>query len=110
MQFLRKNAKQYQIDPNHIGVIGGSAGGHLSAMVGLTGPDADLEPKGPYKGISSQVQAVMLHETLRKKGVESELVIIEGAKHSFHLQPEQQNLCGLVTGFLDEHLKNKKRT
>lgn len=59
VQFLRKNAKQYHVDPNHIGAIGASAGGHLSAMVGLTGPEVGLEPPGPYKGISSRVQAVV---------------------------------------------------
>jgi acetyl esterase/lipase len=59
VQFLRKNAEPYQIDSKHIGVIGGSAGGHLSAMVGLVGPEAGLEPAAPYKGISSRVQAVV---------------------------------------------------
>jgi len=58
VQFLRKNAQKYHIDPNHIGVIGTSAGGHLAAMVGLTGPEVGLEPQG-YKGVSSRVQAVV---------------------------------------------------
>jgi len=176
VQFLRKNAERYQVDPKHIGVIGGSAGGHLSAMVGLAGPDAGLEPPEPYKGISSQVQAavpmygvhdfevavsektavaieqflgvcraedpkrwrvaspvnqvdkndppflilhgtadvvvpveqsVILHSALRQHCVESDLVIIEGAPHSFHLQPKQQDLRELVIGFFDKHLKGK---
>ncbi len=59
VQFLRKNAERFHLDPNHIGVIGGSAGGHLSAMVALTGPEAGLEPPGPYKGVSSRVQAAV---------------------------------------------------
>lgn len=59
VQFLRKNAQQYHVDPNHIGVIGTSAGGHLAAMVGLTGPEVGLEPNSPYKGISSRAQAVV---------------------------------------------------
>jgi acetyl esterase/lipase len=37
--FLHKNADCYHIIPNRIGVIGGSAGGHLSAMLGLTAPN-----------------------------------------------------------------------
>jgi len=59
VQFLRNNAKLYHLDPNHIGAIGTSAGGHLAAMLGLTGPEVGLEPPGPYKGISSRVQAVV---------------------------------------------------
>lgn len=59
VQFLRQNADRYHVNPNYIGVIGGSAGGHLAAMVGLTGPDAGLEPPGPYNNISSRVQAVI---------------------------------------------------
>jgi acetyl esterase/lipase len=60
VQFLRKNSAVYKIDPNHIGVIGGSAGGHLAALLGVAGVDAGLEPTdGPYVGISTKVQAVI---------------------------------------------------
>ena len=58
VQFLRKNAKRYQVDPNHIGAMGGSAGGHLALMVGLTSVTKTLTPPGPYQGVSSQVQAI----------------------------------------------------
>jgi len=34
MRHVRKNAAQYKIDPSKVGVIGFSAGGHLSSMVG----------------------------------------------------------------------------
>jgi acetyl esterase/lipase len=36
IRHLRANAKQYQLDPNKVGVWGGSAGGHLVAMLGTT--------------------------------------------------------------------------
>ncbi len=52
VRWLRKNAERLQIDPNRIGVIGGSAGGHLSAMVAVTGPGDGLDPKGPYGDFS----------------------------------------------------------
>lgn len=173
VQFLRKNADLYNVDANHIGVIGGSAGGHLSAMVGLVGPEAGLEPKGKYKGVSSRVQAavplygvhnlanftktdnlekflgaskgenpslwalaspvnhiscddppfliihgtadqlvpvqqsVELHEKLRENGIDSKLVIVEDAPHSFHLQPEQQDLRPVVLAFFNKNLKAK---
>ena len=62
VRFLRANAKKYNIDPNHIGVIGGSAGGHLALMVGLTNGVPQLTPTGadtPYPGVSDHVSAVV---------------------------------------------------
>lgn len=44
VRWLRRNAERLQVDPDHIGVIGGSAGGHLAAMVCLTG--GALDPPG----------------------------------------------------------------
>ncbi len=59
VRFLRKNAEIYKIDPEHIGAIGGSAGGHLTAMLGLSGPDDGFDPTGPYGEFSSHVQAIV---------------------------------------------------
>jgi acetyl esterase/lipase len=59
VRWIRANADKYQIDVKHIGVIGGSAGGHLAAMVGVTGPKDGLDPAGPYGDQSCAVQAVV---------------------------------------------------
>ncbi|MBM3858042.1 MAG: hypothetical protein FJ395_00150 [Verrucomicrobia bacterium] len=45
-----------------------------------------------------------LAAALTKAGVAHELVIIEGAPHTFHLQPKQRDLRPLVLGFFDKHL------
>ncbi|MDA0834305.1 MAG: alpha/beta hydrolase [Planctomycetota bacterium] len=168
VRFLRKSSARLHIDPDHIGVIGGSAGGHLTAMVGLTDPDDGLDPTGLYDGHSCQVQAIvplyggydlvalakdrkmydglsdelkalcvkaspvtyasdddppvlllhgtaddqvpvsqseLFYKTMQKTTVSSELVIIEGAPHSFHLQPKERDLRELIIGFFDTHLQ-----
>lgn len=37
IRFLRANADRFQIDPHRIAIAGASAGGHLAALVGLSG-------------------------------------------------------------------------
>lgn len=168
VRWLRANADKYHVDPAHIGVIGGSAGGHLSLMVGLTDHEAGLDPKEPYGQFSCRVQAVVdlygpgdlvsrgkdhvmfpatladkpelyrqasplthaskgdppvliLHgtgdktvpveqskamaEALKKAGVEHQLILVEGAPHSFHLEPKEKDLRPSVVGFFNKHLK-----
>ncbi len=58
VRWLRTNAAKYQIDPDHIGAVGFSAGGHLSLLLGLTGPGDGLEEDESDK-TSTRVQAVV---------------------------------------------------
>jgi acetyl esterase/lipase len=58
VRWLRANAKEYSIDPDRIGVWGGSAGGHLVALLGAAGDAKDLEGDGGNADVSSKVQAV----------------------------------------------------
>ncbi len=59
IRWLRANAVKYHLDPNHIGVWGSSAGGHLVAMLGTTGNVKELEGKGGNLDQSSRVQCVI---------------------------------------------------
>jgi acetyl esterase/lipase len=59
VRWLRANAAKYGFDPNHIGVWGGSAGGHLVALLGTTGGVKDLEGQGGNLDQSSRVQCVV---------------------------------------------------
>lgn len=170
VRWLRKNAERLQVDPDRIGVIGGSAGGHLAAMLAVTGEQDGLDPQGPYGEFSCRVQCavdlygpadlsdrtaslalamlgksradapelyraaspvtyvdkhdppiLILHGTadktvdleqsrafaaaLKEAGARHDLVIVEGAPHTFHLQPRQRDLRPVVLGFFDQHLK-----
>jgi acetyl esterase/lipase len=58
VRWLRANAAKYNVDPNRIGVIGESAGGHLVACLD-TMTDPKLEGDGGWPGVSSAVQAVV---------------------------------------------------
>jgi acetyl esterase/lipase len=58
VRFIRHHAKDYGIDPNRIGVTGGSAGGHLSLMLGTAGDAGNPTAKDPVDRESSRVQAV----------------------------------------------------
>ena len=58
VRFVRFNAKRFNIDPNRIGISGGSAGGHLSIMMGGFGTQGDPKAADPIDRESSKVQAV----------------------------------------------------
>jgi acetyl esterase/lipase len=166
VRFLRMKSKEYSIDSDH---IGGSAGGHLVAMMAVTDADDKLDPQGPYAKYSCRIQAVVpmygvhdvavqaqtrdqaldesskqlcdqaspvtwvtaddppalilhgtkdalvevqqsriLHARLQSEKISSQLIVIEGAPHSFHLQPKQRDLRPDVISFFDRHLKSRK--
>lgn len=58
VRFIRSRADQYKIDPERIGITGGSAGGHLSLMQGTAGAVGKPDAKDPVDRLSSRVQAV----------------------------------------------------
>lgn len=57
IRWLRGNAKQYNLDGDHIGVWGSSAGGHLVALLGTSGDVAEFDTAA-HAEFSSRVQAV----------------------------------------------------
>jgi acetyl esterase/lipase len=163
---MRANAERLHLDPDHIGAIGGSAGGHLASMLDVTRPEDGLDPSGPYGEFSCHIscavnmygpsdfrdwkdiaalgktrreapelykqfsvvtyldkstppililhgtadtivelqQSKILDAALTALGVEHHLEIVEGAPHSFHLQPKEKDLRPLVLEFFGKHL------
>jgi acetyl esterase/lipase len=60
IRFLRGKADEYGVDPDKIGVMGASAGGHLVAMLGTSGGIDGLEGSlGSFLKQSSRVQCVV---------------------------------------------------
>lgn len=58
VRYIRHRATDFKIDPQRIGIMGGSAGGHLSLMQGMAGTAGNPEAKDPVDRQSSRVQAV----------------------------------------------------
>jgi ribose transport system ATP-binding protein len=59
VRWARSHAEELRADPDHIGAVGFSAGGHLSLMLGVTDGDDGLEGEIPADAPSSRVQAVV---------------------------------------------------
>jgi acetyl esterase/lipase len=59
VRWVRANAKNYHIDPDRIGVTGGSAGGHLVQFLGVTGGVKEFEGDGGNADQSSAVACVV---------------------------------------------------
>jgi acetyl esterase/lipase len=155
--FLRANSQRYGINPEKIGAIGGSAGGMLALLAGMTAsvgmlvppalapstrldlqaivnmygptdfsapamqaviptppdlvdrvsPIAYVRPNlppiltlhGTADAIVPVAQAYRLDDALRNIGADHGLEVIDGAPHSFHLQPAQKDLRPLVFSF-----------
>lgn len=54
-------ADDYGIDPKRLGVFGGSAGGHLSLMLGLNGDDGNPEGKDVVDRTPARIKAVVAY-------------------------------------------------
>src|SRR2546421_11157762 len=58
VRFIHANAKKYNVDPDKLGIAGGSAGGHLSLMQGNAPRPGNPKATDPVERESSKVAAV----------------------------------------------------
>jgi alpha-L-fucosidase 2 len=59
IRFIRHSAARWNVNPNQIALVGGSAGGFLSNMVGLLNSPGDPAANDPVDRESAKVQAVV---------------------------------------------------
>ena len=61
VRYIRYNAKQWGVDPNRLGVFGGSAGGHLSLVLGTASDNGDPTAKEEFLKESDRVASVVAY-------------------------------------------------
>ncbi|NQV36127.1 MAG: alpha/beta hydrolase [Phycisphaeraceae bacterium] len=61
VRFIRLNAARFNVDPDRLGASGGSAGGHLSLVLGTMSDEGDPTAKDEVLQISSRVAAVVAY-------------------------------------------------
>jgi acetyl esterase/lipase len=60
VQFVRGKAGEFGIDPQRIGLLGASAGGHLASLAALSGKKfTGGYPQDPFAGVSTEVKALV---------------------------------------------------
>ncbi len=61
VRFIRHNSGKWGIDPNRLGVYGGSAGGHLSLVLGTASDNGDAAGAEDFLKESNRVAAVVAY-------------------------------------------------
>jgi acetyl esterase/lipase len=56
IRFIRANANKYKLDPDHVVIWGGSAGGNLATLVATSGNDKNFITESAYVNYSDNVQ------------------------------------------------------
>jgi acetyl esterase/lipase len=61
VRYIRVNAAKFDVDPSRLGVCGGSAGGHLSLILGTASDEGDKKAKDAVDRASDRVAAVVAY-------------------------------------------------
>ena len=83
VRYVRYNAEKYGIDPDRIGAVGGSSGGHLISLLATLGEEGNPEDPDPINRESSRVQTVVARAApfdLTKMGHSLNLSLLLGAR------------------------------
>jgi acetyl esterase/lipase len=61
VRYIRLHSDEFGIDPERLGVYGGSAGGHLSLMLGVASDEGDAEAEDDLMRVSNRIAAVVAY-------------------------------------------------
>lgn len=61
VRFIRLHAEEWGVDADRLGVYGGSAGGHLSLMLGTASDEGKSDARDPVERVSNRVAAVVAY-------------------------------------------------
>jgi acetyl esterase/lipase len=61
VRFVRHHAKEWGVDPDRLGAYGGSAGGHLSLMLGTASDNGDPAAEEPFMRESNRIASVVAY-------------------------------------------------
>ena len=61
LRYVRLHAEEFGIDPDRLGVFGGSAGGHLSLMLGLASDEGVADAEDDVQRTASRVAAIVAY-------------------------------------------------
>ena len=100
VRFIRLRAVELGVDPLRLGVLGGSAGGHLSLMLATTADSGDPKAEDEVLRQSDSVAAAKENHLL------CELLVIEGAGHGFNAKYDEVVVPAMV-GWFEKHLPGK---
>ena len=108
IRYLRAHAKQYNLDPDHFGVWGGSAGGHLVALLGTSIDVKELEGDiGGNIDQSSRVQCVC--DWFGPTDMSVFFDQADRVPNIFKADPNKSPIAALFGGPVKEHLELVKQ-
>ena len=107
LAWIRSNIAQYGGDPDFVVVTGGSAGGHLTALMGLTANEPEFQPGFedvdtsvqamiPFYGVFDWTNRVLVNDGLRevlerriaKQRLDEAPAVFEAASPIFRIRPD----------------------
>jgi acetyl esterase/lipase len=92
VRFVRYHADEYGIDPDRLGAVGGSSGGHLVSMLGVLDGRGDPDDADPVNQVSAKVQTVVARAApadLARMGDGAEIALLLGAQVPENLESEE---------------------
>ncbi|MDZ4289283.1 MAG: alpha/beta hydrolase [Prosthecobacter sp.] len=107
IRWLRAHSEKYNFDPSHVAVVGASAGGHLSALVGTSGGKKAFAPIGGNDDQPDHVQAVCdIYGPADFSTVVQQAAEDKNVKNIFQFNTPSDPYSGLIGAKLDDKAKS----